>query len=249
MKYAADFRATAREALRGRWVIAVFAGLIASLLGGIGNNGPEFKLNIDASGVQANFEIAGQTIYSIGGSPDSDVALFLLGSAVYVALTAIAMAIVFLILGSIVEIGYARFNLDLVDSHEPAFGTLFAYFSYWKTAVVARLLQILYVLLWSLLLIIPGIIASYSYAMTGYILAENPNLTASEAIARSKELMSGNRWRLFCLHFSFIGWSILCFFTMGIGNLFLRPYEQAATAAFYREISDPAVSDTYYQAY
>lgn len=249
MKYAADFRAIARDALRGRWVIAVFAGLIASLLGGTGNNGPEFKLNIDSSGVQANFEIAGQNIYTIGGSPDSDVALFLLGSAVYIALAAIAMAIVFLILGSIVEIGYARFNLDLTDGQEPAFGTLFAYFSWWKTAIIARLLQILYVLLWSLLLIVPGIIATYSYAMTGYILAENPELTASEAIAQSKEMMAGNRWRLFCLHFSFIGWSILCFFTMGIGALFLRPYQQAATAAFYRDISGPAVSDTYYQPY
>ena len=92
-------------------------------------------------------------------------------------------------------------------------------------------------LLWSLLLIIPGIIAGYSYAMTGYILAENPELTASEAIARSKEMMAGNRFRLFCLHFSFIGWEILCTLTLGIGNLWLRPYKQAAEAAFYREIS------------
>ena len=52
--------------------------------------------------------------------------------------------------------------------------------------------------------------------MTEFILAEQPELTASEAIARSKELMTGNRWRLFCLHFSFIGWYILCMFTLGI---------------------------------
>ena len=69
------------------------------------------------------------------------------------------------------------------------------------------------------------------------ILAEHPELTASEAIARSKEMMSGNRWCLFCLHFSFIGWDILSSLTLGIGNLWLRPYKQAANAAFYREIS------------
>ena len=85
--------------------------------------------------------------------------------------------------------------------------------------------------------IIPGIIATYSYAMTEFILAENPDLTASEAIARSKEMMSGNRWRLFCLHFSFIGWDILSSLTLGIGNMWLRPYKQAANAAFYREIT------------
>ena len=73
--------------------------------------------------------------------------------------------------------------------------------------------------------------------MTEFILAEHPELTASEAIARSKEMMSGNRWCLFCLHFSFIGWDILSSLTLGIGNLWLRPYKQAANAVFSREIS------------
>lgn len=103
--------------------------------------------------------------------------------------------------------------------------------------MVANLLQWVLILLWTLLFIIPGIVASYSYAMTGYILAEDPDLTASQAIQRSKEMMRGNRWRLFCLQLSFIGWIILCLFTFGIGNLFLNPYQTAADAAFYREIS------------
>ena len=102
---------------------------------------------------------------------------------------------------------------------------------------VARFLQSIYIILWSLLFIIPGIVASYSYAMTEYILAEDPELTATEAISRSKQMMYGNHWRLFCLEFSFIGWSILCSFTLGIGNLWLTPYKQAAIAAFYREVS------------
>ena len=237
MKNAADFRALAREALRGKWVIAVIVGLIASLLGGAGSNGPEVKFNFDGSGANANFEFAGQTIFSTGGGLDSEVGAFLVGSAIYIVIAALVMAVVHFVLGSIVGVGYARFNLDLVDHQEHAFEALFAYFSHWKTTAIAKLLQAVYILLWSLLLVIPGIIASYSYAMTDYILAENPNLTASEAIAQSKAMMSGNRWRLFCLHFSFIGWSILCAFTLGIGNLWLDPYKQAATAAFYREIS------------
>lgn len=101
----------------------------------------------------------------------------------------------------------------------------------------ARLLRSLYILLWSLLFIVPGIIAGYSYAMTEYILSECPELTASEAIDRSKQMMAGNRWRLFCMQFSFIGWDILSSLTLGIGTLWLRPYKQAATAAFYREIT------------
>ena len=91
--------------------------------------------------------------------------------------------------------------------------------------------------LWSLLFIIPGIIASYSYAMIPYIQAEHPEMAPGDVLARSKEMMEGNRWRLFCLQFSFIGWSILSSLTLGIGNLWLTPYKQAATAAFYRDIS------------
>ena len=73
--------------------------------------------------------------------------------------------------------------------------------------------------------------------MTDYILAENPELTASQAIEKSKTMMYGNRWRLFCLRFSFIGWDLLCSLTFGIGYLWLTPYKQAAEAAFYRDIS------------
>ena len=237
MKYAADFRRIAREALSGKWMIAVLVGLVAMLLGGASSGGPEVKLNIDASGANASFEFAGQTLFSTGGGLDSEIGAFLVGSAIYITIAAIVMAVVYFVLGSIISVGYARFNLDLVDRGEPGFETLFGYFSYWKTTAIARLLQSVYILLWSLLFIIPGIIATYSYAMTEFILAENPDLTASEAIARSKEMMSGNRWRLFCLHFSFIGWDILSSLTLGIGNLWLRPYKQAANAAFYREIT------------
>ena len=73
--------------------------------------------------------------------------------------------------------------------------------------------------------------------MTDYILADYPELSAGEAISKSKQMMEGNKWRLFCLEFSFIGWSILCSFTLGIGYLWLTPYKQAATAVFYREVS------------
>ena len=120
-------------------------------------------------------------------------------------IAALVMGAVYFILGSIIKVGYAKFNLNLVDRLEGSFDNLFAFFSDWKTTVAARFLQSIYILLWSLLFIIPGIIASYSYAMTEYILAENPELSASEAISRSKQMMDGNKWRLFCLQFSFIG--------------------------------------------
>ena len=163
---------------------------------------------------------------------------FIVGSATFIILAAVVMAVVYFILGSVVGVGYSRFNLDLVDRQkEPEIGILFGYFKFWKTTAAASFLQGLYVFLWSLLFIIPGIVAGYSYAMTDYILAEHPELTAGEAIEQSKAMMYGNRFRLFCLQFSFVGWDLLCALTLGIGSLWLRPYKQAAEAAFYRDIS------------
>ena len=116
------------------------------------------------------------------------------GIATYIAIFAIITGIALFILGSIVEVGYMKFNLNLVDRQKEAeISTMFGFFQFWKSADCARLLKGVYVLLWSLLFIIPGIIAGYSYAMTSYILAENPELTANEAIERSKQMMSGNR--------------------------------------------------------
>lgn len=239
MKIAEDFRRIARNALTNKWLIAVAVGFVASILGGIGSSGPEFKVNIDGSNVNMNFDMAGQTIFSTGtnGGLNSEVGAFIVGGLGFVIIAALFMAVVYFVLGSFVGVGYAKFNLNLVDKKNAAFENLFEYFSYWKTTTISRLLRALYVFLWSLLFVIPGIVAGFSYAMTDYILAENPELTADEAITQSKTIMYGNRFRFFCLQFSFIGWDILATLAFGIGHLWLTPYKQAAYAAFYREVS------------
>lgn len=240
MKTASDFRAIARNVLQGKWIMAVLIGLAASLLGGEGTNGPEATISYEGGNADLNLKFAGQTIYSTGGSADSELTALFAGGVLYIILIVLVLAVLYFILGSFVEVGYARVNLNLLEYRDPSFDTLFAYFPYWKTTAVASILRGLYILLWSVLLIIPGIVASYSYRMTPYILAENPNLPPAEAIHRSRQLMYGNRWRLFCLDFSFIGWELVCALTLGLGNLALRPYTHAATAAFYRDLVQPA---------
>lgn len=239
MKIAEDFRRIARNALTNKWFIAVAVGLVASILGGISGGGPEFKVNIDGSNISMNFNVAGQTIKSIGtnGGVDSEVGAFILASLPIIIIASLFAAVIYFALGSFIGVGYAKFNLNLVDKKNAAFDTLFEYFSHWKTTTIARLLRALYVFLWSLLFIIPGIVAGFSYAMTDYILAEDPELTADEAISQSKSIMMGNKWRFFCLQISFIGWDILATLAFGIGHLWLTPYKQAAYAAFYREVS------------
>ena len=99
----------------------------------------------------------------------------------------------------------------------------------------ALFLMNLFTFLWALLLIIPGIMKAFSYALTPYILLDEPELTARQAITRSCEIMQGRRWKLFCLYLSFIGWGILCLLTFGIGILWLVPYMNASVAAFYED--------------
>ena len=116
-------------------------------------------------------------------------------------------------------------------------GDMFSQFKAGFTNTVKTML-LLYVktFLWLLLLIVPGIIKSYEYAMIPYILGANPEITLKEAFEKSKKMMEGNKWRFFKLQFSFIGWALLCILTLGIGFIFLSPYQEAAYAEFYLEV-------------
>lgn len=95
----------------------------------------------------------------------------------------------------------------------------------------------LFVLLWTLLLIIPGIIAAYRYSLAFYILADRPEIGILDAIRESSRMMRGNKWKLFCLELSFIGWALVGTLTLGIGYLWVMPYMTASVAGFYEVAS------------
>ncbi len=98
------------------------------------------------------------------------------------------------------------------------------------------LLLYVYTFLWTLLLIVPGIIKSCSYAMTPYILADNPELKFNAAIEKSMKMMDGYKMKYFLLNLSFIGWFLLSILTLGIGLLWLVPYVLVTNVAFYEEL-------------
>ncbi len=136
------------------------------------------------------------------------------------------------------EFGYMLCFLRMVrgeDSSEMV-GDQFNVFNRYGRVLGTSLLRFLYILLWTLLLIIPGIVKSYAYAMTPYVMNDHPELGADECIHESRMMMQGYKWKLFCLDLSFIGWAILCIFTMGIGLLWLQPYIEASYAKFYNEL-------------
>ena len=140
-------------------------------------------------------------------------------------------------------LGITSVSLKIVRGEHVETSSVFDGFKNFMNAFVTYLLQGIYIVLWTCLLIVPGIIKSYSYALTFYILEDNPTMSANDAITESRRLMDGNKWRLFCLHFSFIGWHLLAILTFGILYFWLTPYIEAATAEFYRSLVHDTTQD------
>lgn len=212
-----DIRYRARQDLAGKWGIAILAGLIAALLGGLVSNSGGVSLELDEQDI----------VYL----PDIVKTYLLIAGSIGAVLGTIT-----LIIGGVVQLGYSKFLLKMHDGEDAKVEDLFSQFHRFGDGFCQSLLRAIFVALWSLLLVIPGIVASLKYAMTPFILVENPGMTASEAIDASKELMYGHKADLFFLQLSFIGWGILNVFTLGIGSLWLVPYINASYAAFYRSI-------------
>ena len=134
------------------------------------------------------------------------------------------------------SLGLIAFFLSLSRKGEARIESLFYGYRQFGAAVVANVLIGIFVFLWALLLIIPGIIAAYAYSLTFFIIADDPSVGGFEAISRSKKMMQGKKWKLFCLHLRFIGWALLCCLTLGIGFLWLVPYMQVSVAQFYDDL-------------
>jgi uncharacterized membrane protein len=130
-------------------------------------------------------------------------------------------------------LGYITFALSLFRSRETSPAEVLYGFERFGKALGLYLLMSVLILLWTLLFIIPGIIAAYRYSMSFFILADNPDIGIMEAINESKRMMRGNKLKLFCLELSFIGWILLCIPTLGIGFIWLLPYMTVSITAFY----------------
>lgn len=210
MLTASDFRRYAREALKGRWLKAGGTAIVAGFLGaqtyGGGNFFNSVSNNFDS--VSQNSGAGADAVSNIGAASSGVSASLLAGVLGFGLIFMIAAIVIFIISGAM-TLGYAKYNLNLVDDKNPQFSDIFSQFGRLGTGLLMVFLRAVYTTLWTMLLVIPGIIAQYRYAMASYILYENPEMTANEAITESKLLMKGNKWRLFCLEFSFIGWILL----------------------------------------
>ncbi|MDF2456609.1 MAG: hypothetical protein K0R51_2602 [Cytophagaceae bacterium] len=141
-----------------------------------------------------------------------------------------------LIIGGPFSVGIATFYLRLSKGENATISDIFSGFNNFVPALGTYLLMLLYIILWMLLLIIPGIIAAFSYSQVFYILSEEPHLSAGDVLRKSKKMMDGHKARYFILGLTFIGWFLLSLLTFGIGLLWLAPYYSTTMAKFYEDL-------------
>jgi len=207
----ADLTARARETLQGNWGIAVGFSFLYIMLTQL-------------------CQLPMQFMQIIGMLLPEELRI------IFTIIIVVLMVVVIYAISGALQLGQSRFFLDVVRGEMLGIGRLFYGFKYFKKAACTYLLMLLIIMLWTLLLIIPGIMASFSYGMTFYVLADNPDMSTLEVLAFSKKIMYGNRFKLFMLGLRFIGWSILSIFTCYIGFLWLMPYMSTSFAAFYEDV-------------
>lgn len=200
----------ARESLKGKWGFAIMAVIIGF---GIYNFIPMF------------FEVLLSRGFTNWATESPTISF-------------VSFTLSFLLFPITVGVYWVFLNIirDEKTSIEDIFKLVVDLSLYLKTVGLFVLMTI-YIVLWALLLIIPGIMKAIAYSQSYFILKDHPEYSIKETMIASKKMMNGYKWKYFLLQLSFIGWGILCLFTLGIGLLWLIPYMTASMAAFYQELS------------
>ena len=222
-----ELRVKAWNSLKGKYWRAFLVILVLGLLASGGTS------------LQTSSQTLTETINLVDPSEMDET--MELGAAV-VGTIAAAMAVVgmaiSLFVGNAADVGLAHYFILNTDS-KPSFADAFDGFKGKYLRNIGTLLLVgIKLALGSLLLVVPGIIKSFEYAIIPYILADDPEISSKEAFRKAKEMMMGNKWRLFKLNLSFFGWFVLCVVTCGLGTPFLLPYVSAANAEFYAELKN-----------
>ncbi|MBP5625713.1 MAG: DUF975 family protein [Bacteroidales bacterium] len=207
MKSTRDYKRIARGRLQGNWTPAVLASLIYTVLAVMCSTGGMIPQLWSISFPLEMSLRGGSTLLSI-------FLIYPLGVGVANAFRLFYERRDDRIVENMFELGFSR---------------------YWHKVAGMFLMEVK-LFLWTLLFVIPGFVMAFAYAMTPYILEEHPEIDAWEASNRSREMMRGHKWQLFCLHLSFIGWFLLCILSLGIGFLWLGPFVQTAEVAFYNDL-------------
>ena len=214
-----ELKENAKSSLKGNWgqaiIVMIIYGLITLAISCIGFMGKGVNLN-DPKAIEAIIN----------------------GTSSLVSPAQVISAILSIFVTSFLALGSVSFYMKLSRNEEVTYKELFSKTGLWALYIGVTVMTSIFVGLWSMLLIIPGIIATYRYAMVDYIMVDNPNIGVFEAIRKSKEMMYGHKLDYFILQLSFLGWAILSVFTFGLLMLYVAPYMNVTCANFYYSIKD-----------
>lgn len=225
-----ELKEKGKAAFKGNYWKSVLVGLVVMMLGGTTTYSIKESSNSLVSMEAQLNTLASQTGISLGT---------LIGMILGIIGVSMVLGLVLTVfLRNPLLVGAKRFFLK--NAEQPAHLKELCYAfqgSHYMKILVARFLADLFIFLWSLLLIIPGIIKYYQYYLVSYILADDPDMPVMDALRMSKEMMQGQKWNVFVLDLSFIGWNILGVITFGILNIFyVTPYIEATGAELYRTL-------------
>ena len=226
------------------WKTFVVVLIATLIMNGIGrdnpNTGPQLQQNYEYlinNGMNVNISIP----YGLGLIRSALSNIRPLGFLAIGTLTlfSIVMGLALLFLGFVVEVGKSKFFISGFKG-DVDINILFTGFNSndYLPIIKAQGLATIYIFLWSLLLIIPGIIKSYQYRYVPYILAEDTSLSAHEVLNKSKQMTMGHKWNIFVLDLSFILWHLLGLITFGISAYFVAPYTEATNARLYHVLKE-----------
>ena len=220
-----ELRAKAWESLKGKYWMAFLVVLVLGFLASIGSSVVTCSQNlVNIVNMVDPAELDSTMLLG---------AIVLTGAALVIAVVG---ALISIFVGNAATVGLCNYFIKNTNS-KPSFKDAFSGFKVKYGRNIGTLLLVgIKIVLWSVLFVIPGIIKTYEYAIIPYILADDPEISSKDAFKKAKQMMKGNKWRMFKLEFSFIGWFILCVLTFGIGTFFLIPYVNAASAEFYVEL-------------
>jgi uncharacterized membrane protein len=214
----------AKKVLKGNYWQAFIVSLIILITGGSHNHG----------------EFGGTG----GGTEAGNVLNFDYEIAFIVGVGILLIVLLRIFIGYVLEVGGRKYFIKLSEGESDIsnLGYVFNKNSYFNV-FITMFLRSIYLILWTLLLIIPGIIKFYAYRMVPYILADNPEIGHRRAIKLSDKMTSGEKWDIFVLDLSFLGWFILGSLALGVGILFVQPYYDATNAELYLKLRQNAIAN------
>lgn len=233
-----DLKANAKSVLSKNYWMAFLVSLVYGIISGAAGSA--------TSGSNGSMSSSMASLANTGSDSGEMMALFAAIMAAMMAMIGVIFVISFIasfFLYGPLTVGKNRYYMESRSSKSTFTQLFYGFKNNYMSTALSMFLTELFTSLWTLLFIIPGIIKGLQWSQVGYILAENPEITGARAREISTMMTDGEKWDIFVLQLSFIGWNLLGALACGIGTLFVAPYVEATFAELYAKMRDKALTN------